>query len=68
MKRYVENPILVTSVLTICTDLSSAARKAYKSSVHKYLNDENDNVLGVPQQKYTLDNVDRFSMVKSRIP
>ncbi|KAI8581596.1 hypothetical protein K450DRAFT_207459 [Umbelopsis ramanniana AG] len=42
--------------------------KAYKSSVHKYLNDENDNVLGVPQQKYTLDNVDRFSMVKSRIP
>ncbi|KAG2186962.1 hypothetical protein INT44_003190 [Umbelopsis vinacea] len=42
--------------------------KAYKSSVHKYLNDENDNVLGMPQQKYTLDNVDRFSMVKSRIP
>jgi len=42
--------------------------KEYKSSLSKYLNDENDNVLGMAQQKYTLDNVDRFSMVKSRIP
>ncbi|KAH8549943.1 eukaryotic membrane protein family-domain-containing protein [Umbelopsis sp. PMI_123] len=42
--------------------------KAYKSSLQKYLNDENDNILGMPQQKYTLDNVDRFSMVRSRIP
>ncbi|KAG2178034.1 hypothetical protein INT43_003287 [Umbelopsis isabellina] len=42
--------------------------KEYKSSVHKYLDDNNDNVLGLAQQKYTLNNVDRFSMVRSRIP
>ncbi|KAI7890398.1 eukaryotic membrane protein family-domain-containing protein [Mucor mucedo] len=40
----------------------------YAQSVRDYLNNPDDNILGATPVKYTLDNVDRFSMVKSRIP
>ncbi|SAM01472.1 hypothetical protein [Absidia glauca] len=40
----------------------------YKQQLKKYLNDPADNVMGKVPIKYTLDNVDRFSMVRSRIP
>ncbi|KAG0188112.1 hypothetical protein DFQ28_005366 [Apophysomyces sp. BC1034] len=40
----------------------------YRTSVRDYLDDPNDNVMGKRPIKYTLDNVDRFSMVRSRIP
>ncbi|KAI8334211.1 eukaryotic membrane protein family-domain-containing protein [Chlamydoabsidia padenii] len=40
----------------------------YKQQLKKYLNDPSDNVMGKAPIKYTLDNVDRFSMVRSRIP
>lgn len=41
---------------------------AYTQSVRNYLSHPDDNILGTTPVKYTLDNVDRFSMVKSRIP
>ncbi|CAO3621335.1 unnamed protein product [Cunninghamella blakesleeana] len=40
----------------------------YQKRLKKYVNDPSDNVMGKPPIKYTLDNVDRFSMVRSRIP
>jgi hypothetical protein len=40
----------------------------YHSSIRDYLSHEGDNVMGERPAKYTLENVDRFSMVKSRIP
>ncbi|CAO3614568.1 unnamed protein product [Cunninghamella echinulata] len=40
----------------------------YQKRLKKYVNDPSDNVMGRPPLKYTLDNVDRFSMVRSRIP
>lgn len=40
----------------------------YAQSLRDYLNNPDDNILGEEPMKYTLDNVDRFSMVKSRIP
>ncbi|KAG2235480.1 eukaryotic membrane protein family-domain-containing protein [Thamnidium elegans] len=40
----------------------------YTSSVRNYLSKPEDHVLGEKPIKYTLENVDRFSMVKSRIP
>lgn len=40
----------------------------YKSFVRDYLSNTDDNIMGEKQAKYTLENVDRFSMVKSRIP
>lgn len=40
----------------------------YAQSLRDYLNNPDDNILGEEPMKYTLNNVDRFSMVKSRIP
>lgn len=40
----------------------------YKTYIRDYLSNTDDNILGEKQVKYTLENVDRFSMVKSRIP
>lgn len=40
----------------------------YKTFVRDYLSNTDDNIMGEKQAKYTLENVDRFSMVKSRIP
>lgn len=40
----------------------------YTASVRSYLSKPEDHVLGEKPIKYTLENVDRFSMVKSRIP
>ncbi|KAL0088417.1 eukaryotic membrane protein family-domain-containing protein [Phycomyces blakesleeanus] len=40
----------------------------YRTGVRNYLNDTSDNVMGQKPIKYTLENVDRFSMVRSRIP
>ncbi|KAI8643717.1 eukaryotic membrane protein family-domain-containing protein [Parasitella parasitica] len=40
----------------------------YNTSIRDYLSSKDDNILGETQVKYTLENVDRFSMVKSRIP
>ncbi|GAA5805121.1 hypothetical protein HPULCUR_010634 [Helicostylum pulchrum] len=40
----------------------------YTASVRNYLSKPEDHVLGEKPIKYTLENVDRFSMVKSRIP
>ncbi|CAO3589136.1 unnamed protein product [Absidia cylindrospora] len=44
------------------------SEEEYKQQLKKYLNDPSDNVMGKAPIKYTLDNVDRFSMVRSRIP
>ncbi|KAJ8656542.1 hypothetical protein O0I10_007865 [Lichtheimia ornata] len=40
----------------------------YQKELRSYLNDPADSVMGKVPVKYTLENVDRFSMVKSRIP
>ncbi|KAI9349899.1 eukaryotic membrane protein family-domain-containing protein [Pilaira anomala] len=40
----------------------------YTASVRDYLSKPEDHILGEKPMKYTLENVDRFSMVKSRIP
>ncbi|KAI8368912.1 eukaryotic membrane protein family-domain-containing protein [Choanephora cucurbitarum] len=40
----------------------------HNASIREYLSKPEDHVLGGKTTKYTLDNVDRFSMVKSRIP
>ncbi|CEP13392.1 hypothetical protein [Parasitella parasitica] len=40
----------------------------YNTYLRDYLSNKDDNILGEKQVKYTLENVDRFSMVKSRIP
>ncbi|KAG1108741.1 hypothetical protein G6F42_015880 [Rhizopus arrhizus] len=40
----------------------------YKTYIRDYLSNPDDNIMGEKQVKYTLENVDRFSMVKSRIP
>ncbi|ORX51243.1 hypothetical protein DM01DRAFT_1087065 [Hesseltinella vesiculosa] len=40
----------------------------YQTRLQSYLSDPADNVMGRAPMKYTLDNVDRFSMVRSRIP
>ncbi|KAI8089470.1 eukaryotic membrane protein family-domain-containing protein [Halteromyces radiatus] len=40
----------------------------YQQQLKKYVNDPTDNVMGKAPIKYTLENVDRFSMVRSRIP
>ncbi|KAF7727948.1 hypothetical protein EC973_006836 [Apophysomyces ossiformis] len=40
----------------------------YQTGVRDYLDDPDDNVMGKKPVRYTLDNVDRFSMVRSRIP
>lgn len=40
----------------------------YTKSIRDYLSTADDNILGESPVKYTLENVDRFSMVKSRIP
>ncbi|KAI8072465.1 eukaryotic membrane protein family-domain-containing protein [Gongronella butleri] len=40
----------------------------YQKRLQTYLSDPADNVMGRAPIKYTLDNVDRFSMVRSRIP
>ncbi|KAI9030899.1 eukaryotic membrane protein family-domain-containing protein [Phycomyces nitens] len=40
----------------------------YRTGVRNYLDDTSDNVMGQKPVKYTLENVDRFSMVRSRIP
>ncbi|KAI9315161.1 eukaryotic membrane protein family-domain-containing protein [Dichotomocladium elegans] len=46
----------------------SKDEELYKKHLRAYLNDPADNVMGQGPIKYTLENVDRFSMVKSRIP
>ncbi|KAI8987815.1 eukaryotic membrane protein family-domain-containing protein [Mycotypha africana] len=38
------------------------------TKIREYLSKPGDHILGVKPTKYTLENVDRFSMVKSRIP
>ena len=40
----------------------------YKESLREYLSKPEDHVMGEKQGKFTLENVDRFSMVRSRIP
>ncbi|KAI9266809.1 eukaryotic membrane protein family-domain-containing protein [Phascolomyces articulosus] len=40
----------------------------YNKKLREYLSDPADSVMGRGQVKYTLENVDRFSMVRSRIP
>ncbi|GAN06292.1 DUF747-domain-containing protein [Mucor ambiguus] len=40
----------------------------YKTYIRDYLSNPDDNIMGEKHVKYTLENVDRFSMVKSRIP
>lgn len=40
----------------------------YYSQIRDYLSHQGDNIMGERPAKYTLENVDRFSMVKSRIP
>ncbi|KAI8146129.1 eukaryotic membrane protein family-domain-containing protein [Fennellomyces sp. T-0311] len=40
----------------------------YNKKLREYLNDPADSVMGRGPVKYTLENVDRFSMVRSRIP
>jgi hypothetical protein len=40
----------------------------YHTSIRDYLSNPDDNIMGSKPMKYTLENVDRFSMVKSRIP
>ncbi|KAI8384826.1 eukaryotic membrane protein family-domain-containing protein [Radiomyces spectabilis] len=42
--------------------------EAYHKGLKHYLDDPSDNILGKMPVKYTLENVDRFSMVRSRIP
>ncbi|ORZ01641.1 eukaryotic membrane protein family-domain-containing protein [Syncephalastrum racemosum] len=46
----------------------SKDEEQYNKSVRNYLHDPVDSVMGAAPVKYTLDNVDRFSMVRSRIP
>lgn len=43
-------------------------QRDYNQSVREYLSKPEDFVLGEQPRKYTLETVDRFSMVKSRIP
>lgn len=40
----------------------------YKKHLREYLDDPADSLMGLKPVKYTLENVDRFSMVRSRIP
>lgn len=40
----------------------------YTATLRAYLSKPEDHVMGEKPVKYTLDNVDRFSMVRSRIP
>lgn len=46
----------------------SKDEREYHNSIRDYLSHPEDTILGGEPIKYTLDNVDRFSMVKSRIP
>lgn len=45
----------------------SKEESEYRKSVNEYLSQPEDHLLSKPI-KYTLETVDRFSMVKSRIP
>lgn len=46
----------------------SKDEKEYTANLREYLSKPEDNIMGEKPSKYTLDNVDRFSMVRSRIP
>lgn len=41
---------------------------SYSTQMRPEFNDPRDNLLGVIPPKLTLDNIDRFSMVRSQIP